>query len=386
MELAIDELASAQAQIAAKKDTPPAVETPKVDPPPAVTTQTTTTEPPVTSSLTADQQAAVTTAPITEPPVVKSFEQYLEETSKGKFKKWDEVEAIINTPREEFANDNIKHWNELAKKGIDLNKEFFELQNLNLEGNADGTIDPEYVITEAMRRKPEYKNLSHKTLQTEINKKYNVKNWIDKPEEELTDEDLANREIMMRDAHNDLDFLTKYKEERTFISQPNEEQQRQQREQQQFAIQAFEKLVDEDLFAKVTDYSAEIEIDKEKGLKEVFQYKFSEADRKRNADLMKLLPLDLGVLVNRFIETDEKGNKTMNHRKVYEMLLKADTFDEVARNSFKDGIAVGAKNFVKDDLKNANFTPADAPTGNPVAKTEQEAQMLAIKAAGKSFN
>lgn len=400
-EPSLEELAAIQQSMASQTTTTTTTELPVTTTEPPVTNTTTTTEPPVTSSLTSAETVApvvqtpaattTTTTPVvaTEPVVTKSFEEYLEERTAGKFKKWDEVEQIINTPKEEFADDTIKHWNELAKKGIKLDKEFFEIQSLDLD---EDTMDPEDVILQAMRRKPDYSGLSERTLKRELDKKYNYSAWIEKFDDngrlvegaELSEDDLANQEIMMRDAQKDLDWLKNYKKERTFVPEQDPEVVRQQAEMQKVALQNFNKFVDEELFGKVKSFSTQIKIDD--NTTEVFDFGLPEAERKEIADLMKLLPtLGTSVLVNRFAEKQPDGSMKINDQKVYQMLLRDKLFDQANQNAYKDGMAYGAKKYVKEEVKNANFQTADHNSGNQVPQTEAEALALAIKNSGKKF-
>lgn len=330
---------------------------------------------------TAGTNNQVTGAENNEPPKQKSFEEYLEERTAGKFKNWEDVESIINTPKEEFASEDVKRWNELVKNGVTLDKEFFELQSLDLDQEE---INPEWLMLEAMKRKPETEGLSNRALYKLLNDKYNYDAWISKDDDELTDDDLVNREIMARDAYNDLEWLKNYKKERTFFVEPNTEKLRADAEAQKQSLKQFEDYLDKEVFEKALGLTTEIEIDKD--TKTTYEYKLSEAVRKETVNLMKLLPVDGNAMFNRYAEKDGNGNIQMNHRKVFEMLVKDRVFDEAIKNAYKDGVAYGAKNFVDKGLKNANFTPADNRQGTPVAQTEAEAIALAIRASGKKLN
>ncbi len=354
-------------------------------------TNTNTDPPPANSSLTEAEIAAQTQA--TEAATlaaaeaaknaapVKSFEDYLKEKTQGKFEKWEDVEQIINTPKEEFADDEVRHWNDLKKKGVKLDKEFFELQSLDLTGGADGIVDPEYVLLQAMKRKEATQGLSDKTLHVELNKKYNYDEWKGKEEADLTDIDLANREIMLRDAKNDLNYLENYKKERTFVNQPTAEQITQQREEAKRGLERFEQFLDKEVFEKITSLSIPID----EATKESFDYKLSEADRKDAINMMKLMATSGDVLLDQFAYKDEKGAKQYHHNKIFEMITKAKTFNEAVKNAYNDGKAVGAKTFVKEEIKNVSFTPTDGKTANPVAQTEGEALALALAASGKKL-
>lgn len=386
--LSPEELAAAQKSVVEQKEKP--VETPVItEAPPAPVI----TEPPVTSSLTDPEKekqiadaAEIEAAKAIPSPTAETFDQqlekYLAEKTAGKYKKFEEIEAVINKPVEEY-DDDIKRLQELKRSGTKLDKDYWELQSLNLDGDETGTIDPEFILVEAMKRKPETSGLSARTLLNQLNKKYNYSEWIDKPEEDFTENDSADRELMLRDAQNDFEYLSKLKEEKAFIKPVDPMEVQRQADLRKSTIQNFEKMVDEDLFAKVMSLTTEIEIDKD--TKEVYEYKFSEADRKRAADMMKLSVADLSILVTQFAEKDATGKVKINDRKVYEMLLKNTTYDEAVKNAYKDGMALGAKKFVKEDLKNVSFTPTDSRSGNSVATTEAEALALAMQTAGKKF-
>lgn len=383
-----EELAAAQKSVVEQKEKP--VETPVItEPPPAPII----TEPPVPSSLTDAEKekeiadaAAIEAAKANPSPVAETFDQqlekYLAEKTAGKYKKFEEVQAILDKPVEEY-DDDIKRLQELKRSGTALDKDYWELQSLNLEPDEDGIIDTEFIVMEAMKRKPETAGLSPRALVNLLNKKYDFNEWVKKPEEEFTEDDFTNRELMLRDAQNDLEFLTKLKEEKAFIKPVDPEEAKRQADLRKSTIQSFEKMVDDELFAKVIAFSTEIEIDKD--TKEVYEYKVSEADRKRAADILKLSVADLSVLVTQFAEKDATGKLKVNDRKVYDMILNNIISEDRVKNAFKDGMAIGAKNYVKTELKNATFTPADSRTENPVATTEAEAIALALKASGKKF-
>lgn len=386
--ISAEELAAAQAAMLASKETvsnePVVTEPVKTEPTttepiktdPVVTTEPVKTEPVVTEPVKVE-------APKTE--TVLSFDEQLEkfisENTGGKFKKFDEIKSVLDSPKDEFADENIKHWNELAKKGIKLDKDFFELQSLDLSGDENGNLDPEFVLLEAMKRKEETKSLSTRTLLNELNKKYDYSGWKDKDEADLTDSDLANREIMMRDAHKDLNYLIDYKKERTFVKElPAEVVQQQQAEEKQ-RLENFERFLDNEVYAKKTNLTIQID----EATKESFDYKLSEADRKDAINKMKLMATDSNVLLNQFAYTDETGAKQYHHDQIFEMIVLPKIYKQLAINAYNDGKAEGAKSFVKDELKNTSFKAQDGQTGNPVAATEQEALALALKASGQKI-
>lgn len=391
MEFSDEELAAAQA--AAIKDNttdPPAVEPPaKADPPPADNIDK--ADPPANSSLTDAEketarlasEASAAAAKNEPPPAAKTFEEELAERFDGKFKTIDELKAIVNAPKEEL-DDDIKHFQALKKSGVKLDEEFFKLQSLNV----DAMTDPEEILLETMRRSPEYQGVSDRTLRSLINKKYGINNWVnklvDEGEESLTEDELADKEIMERDALNGLDALKKLKQERAFINPANEEKRKADEDNFKLRVADFEKFVDDKLVSGVTSLNTEIQIDKD--TKENYEYKISETVRNDVGNVMKLAAVDLSVLVNQFAEKDAEGKVNINNRRVYEMLVKSKTYDEAVANAFKDGMAQGQKGFVKNDLKNASFKAGDSQVGSTIAQTEEEAIALAMKASGKKMN
>ncbi len=322
------------------------------------------------------------TAPIIEIPSVatpevkiKTFDEEFSEKFDGKYKSVDEIKAALNTPKEEFADENIKHWNDLVKKGVKLDREFFELQSLDV----DNMDDPTEVLLETMKRKDETKGLSDRTLQLQLNKKYNLEEWIDKDDVDLTEDDLANREIMVRDAQNDKRWLKEFKKERTLVKPVDETVIAQQRDEAIARQQSFEKVVDE-IAAKAKSLSTIIDIDGTK--KETFEYKIPEADSKEFVGVMKLLTKDVGVLFNQFTEKDGQGNPQINHQKVLEMFYKNRNYEPAIRAAFKEGMAYGAKTEIKE-IKNINFTQPDGRTADDsTPKTEKEAMQQEMKKRG----
>lgn len=310
---------------------------------------------------------------------VKSFEEQLAEKTGGKISKWEEVEKVLNAPKEEL-DEEVRHWNELKKKGIKLDKEFFELQSLNV-GKLDDPRDvgdfddPRDALFEAMKRKPENKGLSKETLLLQISKKYNLEEWQDKEEVDLTPDDKANREIMMRDAQQDLEWLKKYKSDRIFVKSESEAEIQKRSAALEESQKNWENYVTEELFSKIKTIS--IPTDQEK--KEVVDYKISEADRSDIANLMKSFTKDGNALFNRYKETDSQGNHSINHQKLFVDLLKAKVFDETVKHAYNDGKAVGEKKFIKEDLKNINFKPDEGKVNAPIPKTEAEALRQAME-------
>lgn len=312
------------------------------------------------------------------PPVVektKSFEDYLAERSAGKYNKWEDVESVINAPKDEFADDEVRHWNELKKGGVKINKEFFELQSLDLESLKN---DPQAILLQTMKLKGE--NLSDRTLKVNIEKKYGVSTWVDKEDSELTDEEAAYKETFIRDANNDLEWLRNFKKERTFIPTLDPAAVQKQEAEKATWQKNWEKFVDDDLTAKATSLSVVINPD----TKDSFEYKISEADRKEVGDIMKLLPKDVNALFSPYLETDAQGNPQINHSKVQRMLLRDKVFDQAVINARKDGEAFGAKKEF-ENIKNLNFKPVESNVSEGLPSSEEEAFAQAARKQGRVF-
>ncbi len=313
-----------------------------------------------------------------EPVVVKekSIDELIAEKTGGKIAKWEDVEKVLNAPKEELDAE-VKHWNELKKKGIKLDKEFFDLQALEIEkvgtNEYSGPLDdPRNLLVEALKRKT---GLSEDTIRFQLEKKYNLSEWQEKEEGDLTIEDKANREIMMMDAESELNWLKNYKAERTFVKAVDpaeiakvEAEQRQQREN-------FEKYIDEELFTKVKNLT--VVTDDKTG--EAFEYKVSEADRKDISNLMKSFASDGQALFNRYAEKDINGNVSMNQEKLFRDLLKAKAFDEAVKHARNDGKAEGEKKFIKEDLKNIDFKQNEGQVNASAPRTEAEAIAQALQ-------
>lgn len=384
-QLSAEELAAMSAAMSAPK-TETQVETPETQ---VEETKQETTEVVVENTQTQENTQAATTEKVevtetkvenTPPPVSKTLEEYIAEKSGGKFKSWDEIESQINAPKVEFANEEIQKLNELAAKGIKLDDEFFEIQRKDYENSQDAS----FILKDALRYRDNMKGLSETTLNVQLNKKYNYDEWKDKDQEDMTPEDLANEEIMLRDAEDAQNWLINFKKERTLPTQVDPKKIEANQQQARLAQENWEKYVDAELHSKVTNLTTPIEVENGE-VKEKFVYEISESDRKEISNTMKLMTSDINVLFNRFMYKDEQGNTQINHRKVFEMLVKEKSYDTAVKNAYKDGKAVGAKNFVEKDLKNIDFKAQEGMTNKGTPQTEAEAIAAAMKAQNVKF-
>jgi len=367
----LSELEAARAAFASQKGTP-VVEEPVIE---KVENTEVVNEEPKAEAVKAEPVAEK----VEEPTITKTLNELLAEKSGGKFQTYEDLERELSKPVNEFADDEIKRWNDLKKKGVKLDKEFFELQAEDFSK----IENPVTILQKDMELlNPEGKGLSKKTIEIEIVRKYNMNdwaekdekgNWIERDDEELTDEARADKEKMYRDAGVKKQGLINYRNERAFFNEPDENALKQQAEQERIAQENWGTTVN-DVYTKVTSFSTIID----EKTNEAFEYKLSETDRKDIAEAMKE-----GNIFKGKEYTDEKGQLQINHQRVFEMLAKEKAYNQAIKNAYNDGKAVGAKTFIKEDLKNVGFKSTDGtPQTTTAPKTEQEAIAQAMRSKG----
>ncbi|MES3018142.1 MAG: hypothetical protein V4721_10195 [Bacteroidota bacterium] len=294
---------------------------------------------------------------------VKSFDEELFEKTGGKFKSVAEIETLMNAPKTEFANEKIAHLNELAAKGIDVtSREFLDLQSKDFAKmeNADEILYEKWMIQEG-------KGLSAKTIMHEINKKYNVDEWRDKAPEDLTADDIANQEKMLRDKDDAKAFLINYKNERVLEKAVDPTVLKALADKQEQDQNTWEKFVDSDLVNKITKFNVPVN---DKG--DSFEYEVSEQDSKEVGEIMKALTKDPMVFFGQFLEKDDSGKVSQNHAALVKMMLKGKNFDKAVSLSYAEGVAKEALRAEKE-AKNTNFAVVETGVANPTFATPQEA-------------
>ena len=319
-----------------------------------------------------EEKIAEKTEEKVEDKPVKTFEDYLAERSGGKYKKWEDVEVEL-TPKEVFANEKIKHLNELAAKGIDVtSREFLEIQSIDFE-KMDNTDD---ILFEKWKRSDEGKGLSEKTIRYEINKKYNVNEWIEKEDSELTEDDRANQEKMLRDARESKKWLTNYKNERVLEKQVDPEVAKALAKSNEEKLKNWDKFVDSDLVNKITKLSSPVSYKDETGksVESQLDFEITDEDRKEVAAIMKQLPRDSNVFFNQF--KDKDGNR--NHEALALMMLKARNFDKARALSYTAGSEQRAL-VIEKAAKNTGFKATESQTQGKVFATMEEAQKDAFQ-------
>ncbi len=312
------------------------------------------------------------TEPVIDTPPAKSFEEYLEERSGGKYKKWEDIELEL-TPKQIFANDKIKHLNDLAAKGVDVtSREFLELQSLDF----DKMDKVEDVLFEKWKRGEEGKGLSEKTIRYDINKKYNVSEWVDKEAHELTDDDVANKEKMVRDFNESKSWLTNYKNERILEKQVDPSEAQAVAEAQREQLQNWDKFVDSNVVSKITKLSTPISYKDEadKVIEAVIDFPVSAKSLQEVGEMMKQLPRNS----NAFFDQFKKDDGSRDHEAFALMMLKAKSFDEARALSYSAGAEQRAL-VIEKASKNSDFKPAESKGQGKVFATAQEALNDAIK-------
>lgn len=334
-----------------------------------VVTETPAAEVPVVEAKTEPVVEQKVDAPVVEP--VKTFEELLAEKTGGKFSKWEDIEKEL-TPKEVFANEQIKHLNELAAKGIDVtSKEFLELQSANFE-KLDKVED---ILFEKWKRSEDGEGLSEKTIRRDINRKYNVDEWIDKVDADLTDDDIANREKMQRDALKAKDWLVNYKNERVLVKQPDPAQVEAMAKQREANLKNWDSFVESNIVNKITKLSSPISYKDETGkvVESTVDSELSEQDRREVAEIMKQLPRDSNAFFSQF--KDKDGNP--NHEALALMMLKAKAYDKAVAKSYTTGAEQRAL-LIEKQSKNTNFKPSESQVQGKVFKTTDEAMRDAI--------
>ena len=304
--------------------------------------------------------------PIVDVPKVRSFDEEFADRFKGKTVA--DIEAAL-TPKEVFANEKIKHLNDLAAKGIDVtSKEFLELQSLD--------IDKADTLFEQWKRTDAGKGLSDATIKHEINKKYNVDEWASKEDSELTLDDRANKEKMLRDMNFSKEWLISKKNESALEKQIDPAVSAALARDIEASQSNWEKVVDSDLVNKITKLSSPISYKDETGkvVESQFNLEVSEQDRKEVGEIMKQLTKDQNAFFKQF--QDEKGNQ--RHDSLFTMMLKAKNYDKAVALANSEGAEKRALAIEKES-KNTNFVPSESKSLEKPVLTVVDAQKEAIK-------
>jgi len=271
----------------------------------------------------------------------KTWEQEFEERNGGKYKSWDEVDKLINAPKEDpFADDEIKTLNELKKQGVKFDNDFWELQTKDFANMKD----PDKILLESMKRNKDYEGWSDKQLLLELDEKYRRKEWSDEGEEPNEIEELMSARLL-RDSKKAKEDLINLKESMTVLKPQDpkifEEQQKQLERQKE----EWNKTV-EDIAGSTLKLTTIVD-DK---TKESLEYEVTDTNRKAATEIMKQLGSDPLALFSQFKSADGK----YDNKSIYDAVLRFITSNDAVKIAYQNAKAKGAEAEVKG-LKNVDF-------------------------------
>lgn len=318
--------------------------------------ETTVTDTPVTETevSTTETVAKTTTETVAEEAATaqKTLEELLAEKSEGKFKSYEDVERLL-TPEDQFANPYIKELNELAKKGVEFNSEFWDMQGKDYTS----IKDPEDLLIEGMKNSGDYDGFDKEDLLLVIDDKYKRNDWAEEGEAPTEVERLQSK-LFLRDSEKVRKDLIA-KQASLKLGSPTDpkvaEQKAAQAAQAEANVKAWEQQVNETV-GKIEKLSFIID---EKN-KQSFDYEASDSDRAETLSMMKELGSNPLALFDRF--KNEDGS--YNTKAIAEMDLQNKNMDKIVKVIYENAMAKGAEKEVKD-LKNINF---DKNSGNPVSQ------------------
>jgi hypothetical protein len=282
-----------------------------------------------------------------------------------------EYETLKTTPKDEFADDEIRHWNELKKKGVKFDDDFWQLQRADYD-KLNPSKDAMKINVELFKLRDENKGLSDKALEFKVRKEYNLDDWSTKDADDLTEDDLVQQELFLRDTQKNLDKLKQTKAERLLSIQPDPKVEQTKQLEQKQRQENWEKFIDNDIAPKITKFKQEFKDDD--GTSD-FSFEYPKTDIKDVTDRMKAMPKDLNAYWSLFQGEDGK----IDDRKVFENMLIVKNKDKILDLAFNNAKALGAKKEISE-LKNIQFKPKDANSKSTfVPSNEAEAIKQAAK-------
>lgn len=289
---------------------------------------------------------------VVEAPVVKvpDFDELIAERSEGKFKKWDEIQEVLNKPNTEFANEQVAQINEYVKNGGKFDENWLYVQNTDF----NSISDPYELVAEAMRL--EDPDITDKEIEYEIKTKYKTEDWSDDGEEDNEIRQVMTNRLQ-RDADKSRNKLLEYQKSTSFKVPEKSEAERNSELLKSKKLQdVWEKTVDD----SVKDFSKiPVKIDD----KETFDISISEDERNEISKLSKSMGTNLLPLLSNFM--DKSGN--LDVKMLSEGLYKMKNFDKSVRAAYSQALAKGQQ-MVAKDIKNINFTAEGRPDV-PVSKS-----------------
>lgn len=279
----------------------------------------------------------------TETKTEKNWDEVFFEKTGGKFKTWEEVEGVLNTPKDEY-DEEIKHLAELKKSGIKFDNDFWELKTKDY----DKLSSPIEILKESMRWKSEYKGWTNEEIEFELKSKYRQNEWSEDGEDVNEIQSIMSKR-MMRDAENEKQWLIEKRNSILSVKQPDEAAIALQQEQVKQAQVNWEKYLESEIVSKTNKLSVKLDD------KETFDFEVSDSDKREAAEIMKKMPNDINVFWSLF--KDEKGN--FDHKKVYDLILWNKHKDNVVKIAHQTAFSKGAEKEHKT-IKNIGFQGSEA--------------------------
>src|SRR6185437_10631628 len=252
----------------------------------------------------------------TETPPIKSFDEQLSEVFEGKFKSVDELKKALETPKEEFASDQVKFFNELIKSGTvkNIDNDYIKMVTADYESMEN----PIEILMEDLKlNDPKFKNADPDELEFEIRQRYKMDEWAPDGEDPSEAEKILSKR-QLREATEARDRLIEKRESLKFIKKENPVDEAKVAQERQQRQAEFEKFVDKEVVTKINKLSTPI-VDKEGKSKDPFEFSVEPSTVSKVANLMKLMNTDARVFFNQFVEKEN-----FNHSKFAEYLTKAE--------------------------------------------------------------
>jgi hypothetical protein len=290
---------------------------------------------------------------------VPSFEDLLAERSGGKFKAWEDLEKELNAPREVFANEEVKAFNEFSKDFDDPNVAL----DLFIEHKTNDYDEMDEMACIVMQESIDNPELSQDDIRLLLEDKYRINDWNDEDEDENDASRLGNARINA-DGLKARKFLKE--QQAKILSQHKRPDPKVLEGEAKKEQEAWEKSVSSSL--KGMD-KMPLKVD---GLKPAegepinFNVDFSLPEEEQRAIRESALVAgqDMIKALLPYLK-DETGN--MSHRKLGEVFYKIRNYDKAIKVAAEHAFNLGQKAVAKD-LKNVQFSadggsvsPSDSP-------------------------
>lgn len=346
------------------------------------------TPPPATAPAAATPPASAPVKTDDTPPPTKSFEEHLAERSKGKFKKWEDVEPIFTEyetlktapPKErEYSHVAVKAMDDFIRNGGTPDNNWFK----HVSTDYDKITDPYQLLSEKMRL--ESKGITDDEIDIALDKKYDRGEWDALKESTDPQEQKKFRALnaqLSREAEEAKSFLKDYQQKASVKSTAPTPEQLQEKANKELAAKAatdaalakWDSGVDE---AAKSFSKLPISIKDDKG-EVAFDFELDKKQQDQISQFAKTLGKDTyGAFMSKY--ADDKGN--VNVAKILEHEAKLLAFDSILSKAVTNARAAGAASIVKP-LKNVNFKPGDTNINLPEGLWEK--QQAAMQASAKT--